>query len=449
VSVADLIDVSLVVNSRPLRLRVPADRRLLDLLREDLRLTGAKEGCGKGECGACSVILDGRAVDSCLMMAYQADGAVLETIEGLGSGDGLHPLQEAFIEEGSVQCGICIPGMIMAGKALLDAVQQPSAEAIRQGLAGNLCRCTGYTKIFAAVAQAARERRPAQRQPSTEPSSPSYYRPRSLEEALEILVQRAGEVRPIAGGTDILVAAKDGGVDRATLFDLGMVPELKGIEDAGDHVRIGAAVTHAEIVASPLLARWCPALPQASAVVGGPQIRNRGTLGGNLAHGSPAGDAIPPLFAADAVVDVVSVSDRRSLPIAQFFTGPGRTVLARDELILGVHIPKRPGVRAAFLRLGQRQAQAISKVSLAVAMTFKDGRPDWTRVALGAVAPTVIRAPETERALMAGGYDALQRAMEAVREEVRPIDDVRSTSAYRRAMAAVLLERAILRITEG
>ena len=124
-------------------------------------------------------------------------------------------------------------------------------------------------------------------------------------------------------------------------------------------------------------------------------------------------------------------------------------MLAPDELILGVRVPKRPGVRGAFLRLGQRQAQAISKVSVAVAMTFRDGRPDWVRVALGAVAPTVIRAPRTEEALLAGGYDALKQAIQTVPEEARPIDDLRSTREYRREMAGVLLERAIRAITEG
>jgi carbon-monoxide dehydrogenase medium subunit len=114
-----------------------------------------------------------------------------------------------------------------------------------------------------------------------------------------------------------------------------------------------------------------------------------------------------------------------------------------------VRIPKREGVRGAFLRLGQRQAQAISKVSVAVAMTFRDGRPDWVRVALGAVAPTVIRARETEEALLGGGWDALQRAKDAVRGECRPIDDLRSTAAYRREMAAVLLERAVRQVAEA
>jgi xanthine dehydrogenase iron-sulfur cluster and FAD-binding subunit A len=446
---AETLDVALNVNGRTRRLRVRTDERLLDVLRDDLRLTGVREGCGKGECGACTVILNGHAVDSCLVVAFQADGTRVETIEGLGGPDGLHPLQQSFVDEGAVQCGACIPGMILAGRAFLDRKPRATAEEIRGALAGNLCRCTGYTKIVSALARTVGKMRPARPPAAPEPAAPSYFRPRSLEEALEILVQRQGEVRAVAGGTDLLVEARDGGPFPGALFDLTLVPELQAIEETDDRVRIGAAVTHAAIADSPLVARWCASLPQACAGIGGPQIRNRGTLGGNLAKGSPTGDTIPPLLASDATVHLVSVSDRRDVPLDEFLVGPGQTVLAPDELILGVSFQKRPGVRGAFLRLGQRQGPSVSKVSIAVAMTFREGRPDWVRVALGGVGPTVLRARDAERALLEGGYDALRRAMEAIRNEVAPADDVRSTREYRRAMCPILLERAIRRVTEG
>ena len=445
-----MFEIALTLNRRPVRLRVRSDQRLLDLLRDDLRLTGAKEGCGKGECGACTVLVDGQAVDSCLMMAYQADGTAVETIEGLVDEGRLHPLQEAFIEKGGVQCGICIPGMVLAAKALLDRNPEAGADAIRHGLAGNLCRCTGYTKIFAAVVQAATSPR-RRREQATPPSelAPRSFRPRTLEEAIEILAQRPDEVRPLAGGTDILVQAKDGKVGREVLFDVTGVRELHGIEERGDHLWIGAATTHTEMMASAAVAQFAPALPAACAVVGGPQIRNRGTLGGNLAIASPAADTVPPLYAADAVVELVSVSSRREVRIDAFFTGPRRSVLAKDELIIGVRIPRRPGVRGAFLRLGQRRAQAISKVSVAVGIAFRDGRPEWVRVALGSVAPTVVRAPRAEQVLLAGGPDALRQAREIVMEEIAPIDDLRSTREYRRQMAGILLERAMRKATEA
>jgi CO/xanthine dehydrogenase FAD-binding subunit len=230
---------------------------------------------------------------------------------------------------------------------------------------------------------------------------------------------------------------------RGALFDLTGVPELVGIQNRGDSIWIGAGTTHAMIVESPIVREALPSLPLACAVIGGPQIRNRGTLGGNLANGSPAADAVPPLFAADAVLELVSYSERREVPVAEFYTGYRQHVLERDELIVGIRVPKRHGVRGTFLRLGQRQAQAISKVSLALGASFDpSGQPSWVRVALGAVAPTVIRAPLTEAALLEGGEGSQERACRALAEEIAPIDDLRSTADYRRAMAGVLLRRA-------
>jgi carbon-monoxide dehydrogenase small subunit len=147
--------ISLKVNGKPYVMDVPPMKRLLDVLREDLRLTGTKEGCGEGECGACSVIVNGEVINSCLVPICQMDGASVLTVEGLEMEGQLHPLQQAFWEEGAAQCGICTPGMLIAAKALLDANSRPTHEEIKEGIAGNLCRCTGYTKIIRAIEQAA------------------------------------------------------------------------------------------------------------------------------------------------------------------------------------------------------------------------------------------------------------------------------------------------------
>ena len=147
--------IHLRVNGEDYEVEVEPRRRLLDVLREDLELTGTKEGCGTGDCGACSVIMDGQLINSCLKLAVSADGADILTIEGLAQGGKLHPLQEAFMEKGGLQCGICTPGMILAAKNLLDENPQPTVDEIRFGLAGNLCRCTGYTKIIESVQAAA------------------------------------------------------------------------------------------------------------------------------------------------------------------------------------------------------------------------------------------------------------------------------------------------------
>jgi carbon-monoxide dehydrogenase small subunit len=147
--------LSFTLNGRPVSAECPPERRLLDLLREDLHLTGTKEGCGEGECGACTVLLEGRAVNACLIMAAQVEGLSLLTIEGLAEGGELDPLQQAFVDKMAVQCGFCSPGMIMSAKALLLHNPHPSEEKIRQALAGNICRCSGYAQIIAAVQAAA------------------------------------------------------------------------------------------------------------------------------------------------------------------------------------------------------------------------------------------------------------------------------------------------------
>ncbi|GAG67441.1 unnamed protein product [marine sediment metagenome] len=149
------LTIELTINGEKREVETTTSTRLLDLLRDDLHLTGTKEGCGKGECGACTVIMNGELIASCLVLALQADGAVITTIEGIGEGENLDPIQEAFIETGAVQCGFCTPGMILVAKKLLEENARPSEEEIKRGISGNLCRCTGYQKIFDAIKLAA------------------------------------------------------------------------------------------------------------------------------------------------------------------------------------------------------------------------------------------------------------------------------------------------------
>ncbi|MEF9934570.1 MAG: (2Fe-2S)-binding protein [Clostridium sp.] len=146
--------VNLKVNGVSHSVEVEEDMRLLDLLRDKLHLTGTKEGCGEGECGACTVLMDGILIDSCLVMAFQVEGKEVTTIEGLQNGEELHPIQKAFVDAGSVQCGFCIPGMVLATKSILARNSKPTEAEIKEGISGNLCRCTGYTKIVDAVHKA-------------------------------------------------------------------------------------------------------------------------------------------------------------------------------------------------------------------------------------------------------------------------------------------------------
>ncbi len=149
-----MVNISLKVNGKLYEVSVDENLRLIDLLRDELGFVGTKEGCGEGECGACTVIMDGETINSCLVMAFQANGSSIETIEGLERDGKLHPVQQAYMDVGAVQCGFCIPGMVLSTKALLDKKPHPTRDEIREGISGNLCRCTGYNKMLDATERA-------------------------------------------------------------------------------------------------------------------------------------------------------------------------------------------------------------------------------------------------------------------------------------------------------
>ena len=198
----------------------------------------------------------------------------------------------------------------------------------------------------------------------------------------------------------------------------------------GETLVIGALATYSELIASPLVRRRLPILAEASRWVGSPQIQNRGTLGGNVANASPAGDTLPVLAVAEATVVLRSVGGERRVPFASFYTGYRQTAMRPDELIVAIEVPPVEG-RQWFRKVGTRAAQAISKVVMAA---VRAPRP---RIALGSVAPTVVRAPRTEAVLAGGG--TLEEAQAALMDEIQPIDDLRSTAAYRRRVSANLL----------
>lgn len=287
----------------------------------------------------------------------------------------------------------------------------------------------------------------------------TVVRPRTLDALREHVRATPAPHYFLAGGTDLLVQHKDGVIPTSSWIDVTGIEALCGIEVIDGAVRIGAGTVHEEIQRSPVAVRYAGALVDGCAVIGGPQIRWRGTIGGNLANASPAGDTVPALHTLEAEVEIMGLDGAlRRVAIADLAAGPRKSTLADGELITAVWFAAREGARGAFLRLGQRQAQAISKVSVAVTAVprgdgsdggggFKTGF-SFLRIACGAVAPTVIRAPRAEAILLEGGLtpETLARAREVIQEEVRPIDDLRSTRAYRREMAGVLLERALQRI---
>jgi xanthine dehydrogenase small subunit len=257
----------------------------------------------------------------------------------------------------------------------------------------------------------------------------ALLQPRTLAEALRLLHDE-GPLVPLAGCTDLYVGLHFGTVHEPRFLDLQGLRALRGIHRSGETLVIGALATYAEMIASPLVRRHLPILAEASRWVGSPQIQNRGTLGGNVANASPAGDTLPVLAVAEATVVLRSVDGERRVPFASFYTGYRRTAMRQDELIVAIEAPRLEG-RQWFRKVGTRAAQSISKVVMAA---VRAPRP---RVALGSVAPTVVRLPRTEAVL--GGGGTLAEAQAALLEEIQPIDDLRSTAAYRRRVSANLL----------
>jgi CO/xanthine dehydrogenase FAD-binding subunit len=273
----------------------------------------------------------------------------------------------------------------------------------------------------------------------------SVLRPRTPAEAVRLLDEHQ-DALPIAGGTDLMVAWNAGGLAGRTFLDLSPLRAWSGIRQARGALAIGALATHTELQRHPLVRRRFPLLAEACATVGGVQIQNRGTIGGNLANASPAGDSFPPLAVYEARVVLVSRAGRREIPLLEFFTGPKRTCLAAGELLESVKVPlrKRPPQRAMFRKVGTRAAQAISKtVAAGLLWLRRDGTVEELRFALGSMAPTVRRLRSAEAFAREKRLTpaVVREAVALVSEDVSPIDDVRSTAEYRLAVSRNLLFR--------
>jgi len=255
--------------------------------------------------------------------------------------------------------------------------------------------------------------------------------PRTVQDALRML-RDDGPLTPLAGATDLYVAVNFGTLTATRFLNLWGLESLRRITSRGDLLTIGALATYTELVRSRLVRRHLPMLVSAAKEVGGIQIQNRGTLGGNVANGSPAGDTLPVLAAAEAVVVLRSANGERRVPIGEFYTGYRTNVRRPEELIVAFEIPPIEG-RQWFRKVGTRAAQAISKVVMAA---VRGPRP---RIALGSVAPTVIRLFRVEQALAAGA--SMDDATRLLDEDIDPIDDLRSSEAYRRDVTANLVRR--------
>ena len=448
---------------------------VLDYLRGVERACGTKEGCAEGDCGACTVVLgepseDGlryRAIDACIALLPQIHGTLLLTVEGLADGTALHPVQAAMVACDASQCGFCTPGFVMA----LFAFQHASAageaasapDEIHEALAGNLCRCTGYRSIVAAAERVAGAADPrfAARESAWRAAlaalprddlvlahgAARFFAPTALD---HVLALRAAypDAYLLAGGTDLALLVTKEYRTLERVIELTRVPELLRIGEDATALTIGAAVTYADAL-PPIDKHW-PSLGQLIRRLGSRQIRNMGTIGGNLANASPIGDMPPALIALGATVLLRSTTGTRALALEDFFVDYRRTALAADEIVEAVRIPL-PRADQLFRtdKVAKRWDQDISAVCGAYRITRADGRVTDARIAFGGMAATPRRATACEGALVGQPWReaTVERAIAAFADDFAPIDDWRAGAAYRRRVAGNLLRRLWLETT--
>jgi len=373
--------------------------RLLDTLRSEFNLTGTKCGCKEGECGACSVILDGKLINSCLVAMGSIEGSNVLTIEGFSKTKRFEALDKAFACVSAVQCGFCIPGMILAADCLLTKNPEPTETDIRTGISGNICRCTGYNAIVKAVGIAA-QTLTGSGSGSDSGSDASECSCKSVMTLKEALVLRKNpDLIPYAGGTDLMVP--EDSQEKNYLY-LGNIPELKQITEDDDYIRFGAACTFAEVINHKLT----PAiLKEACGQIAAPAIRNAGTIGGNIANGSAKADSALIFMVTDSKLRLVSADTERIIPIKDFYLGKSNVNLNPDELIIEILIPKNGLDNYYYKKVGARNTLSIARTSFAGIVDIKDGIVKNCAVAFGAVTDTIIRFDHIDKMLIGKTID--------------------------------------------
>ncbi|MGO4247632.1 xanthine dehydrogenase small subunit [Paenarthrobacter sp. RAF54_2] len=463
-----------------------AHTRLLDWLRNE-GLTGAKEGCAEGECGACAVLVarpDGSdnsrwtSLNSCLPPALAFDGQEIITAEGLGTvarpcpEGALHPVQQEMADRGGSQCGYCTPGFICSMAAEYyrpDRAKAKTPDDIMgdenttsdhergsngfdlHALSGNLCRCTGYRPIrdaayalgvpTSADPMLERQYRPAPpAKPTHTDGDARFLRPRTLPEALQMLRENS-HAQLVAGATDSGVEVNLRHSRPALVLAIDRLDELRSLTVDAGCIDIGAALTLSEVERG--LEGRVPLLSQLFPQFASRLIRNAATIGGNISTGSPIGDCAPVLLAMDARLVLCSTDGEREVPISEYYTGYRQSVREPNEMLRAIRIPLPLAENTAFYKITKRRFDDISSVSVAFALQVTDGVVTSARIGLGGVAATPIRAHATEEALVSRPWTAetVIEASAVMAGEGTPIDDMRASALYRSAMLRKALYR--------
>ncbi|SEF83086.1 xanthine dehydrogenase small subunit [Marinobacterium lutimaris] len=444
---------------------------VLEFLRTNKGRTGTKEGCASGDCGACTVVVAEPAggqlrytsLNSCITFVGTLHGKQLLTVEHLEQSGALHPVQQAMVDLHGSQCGYCTPGFIMSMFALYKSCDTPSRSDVERALAGNLCRCTGYRPIIdAALSLAGRgakdqfsdaETRVREQLTQILKDAPSasltqddhrFYIPSTSDE-LASLLQAYPRAKLVAGGTDLALSVTQQLQQPEVLIYTGRVAEMAEIRKSEDALLIGGGVSYS--VAEPLLHKHFPAFADLLERLGSLQIRNQGTIGGNIANASPIGDTPPVLLALNAKIHARSGNHCEAIPVDQFFTGYRETALPEQGFIEQIEIPLQPERELYVFKISKRLDDDISAVCAAFSLSIDDcGAVTDARLGFGGMAATPARAINAEQALIGKPFteEGIKAAQTALASDFSPIDDVRASGEYRLMVAQNLLLRAVL-----
>lgn len=482
--------VRFILNGELHQVQAPAPTlTVLTYLRESLGLCGTKEGCAEGDCGACTTVLVDlagdqlrvRPMNACIQLLPTLDGKALWTVEGLASQqEKLHPVQQALIQCHGSQCGFCTPGFVMSLFALYKTQTAPSRQKVKQSIAGNLCRCTGYRPIIDAaqamydIARATEKThwkdypcsdtqadevlgtlRDIQREEaldysasalagSLETGGQRYVAPLSID-ALADTLQQSPEGTLLAGGTDIGLWLTKHYRDLESIIYLGQVNGLDRIEWTDNELVIGAAANLDDAFAS--IAQEFGELDELVRRFASPPICSTGTLAGNVANGSPIGDSMPALICLGAEVDLQLGKRRRRVALDNFYLGYQQNALEKGEFVRAVCVPRRgPGVRLACYKWSKRFDQDISAVCAAFAVRLEDNRAADIRICYGGMAAIPKRAEHAEKAMTGKPWSetTIEAGMQALRQDYQPITDMRASCEYRALAAENLMMKFYL-----
>lgn len=465
------------LNGKLKEISVNGETTVLELLRNRFQLNGIKEGCGEGDCGACTVVIgevrEGKvhykSAAGCLYLAAKLEGKHLITIEGLAQKEKLHPIQEAVLNAHATQCGFCTPGVILSILALYLERPNPGKEEFRRYLEGNLCRCTGYEAIrkvpeyLEDLTIDSGNIRPFYLDQTEEQQLAfvhedifiddgvnAYYSPVS-EENLEAFIKDNGELvsgknlRFLNGGSDVVVGIKKRNQHYRLLVDISRISSLQKISYGESHgLIIGGGVTLSAII--DMVKQLFPQFSDAVSGMCSEQIRSSATLAGNLVNASPVADTVPLLMAMNAVLTLRGCEGTRRVPVREFYHGYKQTENKSDEWVASISIPLGEYDFIHFEKVSKRKEVDISAVNSAIALKISDGVIKKASIACGGVGPTTLFMPETSHYLEGKSMteETFLGAYEIIGREAAPIGDVRGSADYRKAVMQNLLMKHYL-----